>query len=65
MNATKIQSQQITHEPTPAEIAAMCSIIRQDWSEEEHRSRAGVSREIAWLPPGVERYHRAVGENPF
>ena len=47
------------HDPTPAEIAAECALIRKDWSEAEHRRRAGMSCEGGYTIPGAEKYGTA------
>lgn len=44
----------MTVDPTPAEITAMCAVIRQDWSEYEHRIRAGCC-ELHTIRRGIKR----------
>ena len=41
-----------TPDPSPQEIAKLCSEIQQQWSEKD-RTRRRVTAERRWLPPMV------------
>lgn len=42
-----------TPDPTPEQIAIACAEIRQGWSENEHRVRAGALAPVAWTIPAA------------
>ena len=42
MKAIEINVHRPRYQPTPAEIAAECLLIRQGWSERETKLRAGI-----------------------
>ena len=45
-------------EPTPAEIAAACWIIRQDWTQREEMTRRGVDYTVRYEIPQVRPQSR-------
>lgn len=47
--------------PTPAEIRVGCGVIRQTWSEAEHRRRSAWPDQ-RWTLPGLERPVRSRAE---
>lgn len=47
---------QIERDPSPEEIAEATRLIRQKWSEQEHRKRAGLD-----AAPGVQIRRARVG----
>jgi hypothetical protein len=42
------------HEPSAEEIAALAAIIREGWSEREHRRRAGQDPDATWTVPVID-----------
>ena len=39
------------YEPSVREIRRACASIREGWSDQERRKRAGLAKEEGWTPP--------------
>jgi hypothetical protein len=39
------------YEPTVRDIRRACASIREGWSDQERRKRAGLGKEESWTPP--------------
>lgn len=48
---TKRDREAKNYEPSAREIRRACAEIRQGWSEQERRKRAGLNKEEPWTPP--------------
>lgn len=50
-----------SYEPTPAEIKALCAVIRSEWDAQTEQARRCVGfQRVEWSIPGVDQHREIV-----